>query len=154
MRRQWAPIVDEAAEYAGGGATLRQVHYRLVSNPSNEYRNDENDYKQLSRKTAKARRQGSFPGLTDRTRSIEWRGGSSSVAEALSDAASGYQRNNPKGSRSRPGLSSKRRHFLDRSRSGLSRMGTRMLRSADMEARQSSTPSTRRLGVELALKRS
>jgi hypothetical protein len=48
--------------------TLRQVHYRLVAEATGGYQNTQNDYKNLSRLTAEARRNGGFPPLLDRTR--------------------------------------------------------------------------------------
>lgn len=51
------------------GVTLRQLFYRLVSQQM--IPNSVSAYKVLSRKTAEARREGTFPALIDRTRAIE-----------------------------------------------------------------------------------
>lgn len=60
-------IVDEAEV----GMTLRQLHYRLVSTPTLGYPNTQAAYKGLSSRSAKARREGTFPALIDRTRRVE-----------------------------------------------------------------------------------
>ena len=74
-RRPWTPIVERAAaivrEYETA-VTLRQVHYRLVAEGDQTgYRNTSSDYKILSRITSDARREGTFPPLLDRTRTID-----------------------------------------------------------------------------------
>ena len=74
MGRTWSLIVAEAANIANSYATpvtLRQLHYRLVaSNRISGYTNTQGCYKQLSALTAEARRAGSFPPLSDRTRGV------------------------------------------------------------------------------------
>jgi hypothetical protein len=69
---------------------LRQVFYRLVAACLIE--NSESDYKQLSRRSAELRRQGRFPPLLDRTRTINWPPTSESPGEALAELAEGYRR--------------------------------------------------------------
>lgn len=73
-RRDWAVIIDEAEQIAGSystAVTLRQLHYRLVATGIGGYVNDLNSYKRLSELTAEARRAGTFPALSDRTRGVE-----------------------------------------------------------------------------------
>jgi hypothetical protein len=67
----WPPIIARAAEIVRSydtGVTLRQLHYRLVSEQA--YANTQNNYKRLSELTAVARRAGTFPDLVDRGRAI------------------------------------------------------------------------------------
>ena len=71
-RRDWLPIVELAREIVESydtGVTLRQLFYRLVSREI--LRNTKADYTALSKQTADARRNGSFPSLLDNTRSID-----------------------------------------------------------------------------------
>lgn len=72
-RVRWPAVIAEAAKIAGsyddsGGATLRQVYYRLVS--LGLIANTSSAYSRLSDLTAEGRRNGTFPRLVDRTRSI------------------------------------------------------------------------------------
>lgn len=67
----WDAIVAESARIVSSystGVTLRQLFYRLVS--AQILPNTQNSYKGLSRYTARARREGWFPDLIDRNRSI------------------------------------------------------------------------------------
>jgi hypothetical protein len=70
-KHRWSAILDQAAaivrSYATG-VTLRQLFYRLVA--AEVLPNTVNSYKALSSKTAAARRDGWFPALIDRTRTI------------------------------------------------------------------------------------
>ena len=71
-RIDWKTLLVEAAaivESYDTGVTLRQLFYRLVSNGS--LRNVRASYTTLSARTAKARREGSFPSLIDDTREID-----------------------------------------------------------------------------------
>jgi hypothetical protein len=71
-RIAWDPIVTRAAEIVESyeiGVTLRQLFYRLVAEET--LPNTQQAYKGLSRVTAKARREGTFPSLVDGTRGIE-----------------------------------------------------------------------------------
>ncbi len=96
--RNWNPIIEEAARHAnGGGATLRQLHYLLVSNPDNEYKNTKDDYTSLSRLSAKARRAGTFPTLTDHTATVHVSSGDSSPIDTLRSAAESYRRDYKEG---------------------------------------------------------
>jgi hypothetical protein len=67
----WPVVVRQAAEIAGSydtPVTLRQLFYRLVAAlilPNSQYA-----YKQLSARTAEARRDGWFPDLIDQVRTI------------------------------------------------------------------------------------
>jgi hypothetical protein len=97
-RKDWAPIVARAAEIVRSyetAVTLRQVHYRLVAEAEltdSGYRNTESDYKNLSRLTAAARRDGEFPPLLDRTRTIDRPTTYESPREALDAIAYWYRR--------------------------------------------------------------
>ena len=67
----WTETVERAAAIAESydtGVTLRQLFYRLVSELA--LPNTQNAYKELSRHTAAARRNGGFPRLIDQGRSI------------------------------------------------------------------------------------
>lgn len=71
-RLHWASITQVAAEIVNSystSVTLRQLYYRLVAR--GVIPNNVSSYKTLSKKTAEARREGWFPDLIDRTRSIE-----------------------------------------------------------------------------------
>jgi hypothetical protein len=97
-RKTWQPIIGRAAaivEEYNTAVTLRQVHYRLVAEAEltgSGYLNTENDYKNLSRLSAEARRNGTFPQLLDRTRTIERATTWESPVEALQDLAKWYRR--------------------------------------------------------------
>jgi hypothetical protein len=72
-RIDWSLVIPAAASIVRSydtNVTLRQLHYRLVSDPSLGYPNTTNAYKSLSSKTAELRRLGEFPRLHDRTRSV------------------------------------------------------------------------------------
>ena len=79
-RRSWSPIVARAAELVlafqerfGRPPTLRRIHYELVTDMSATeagYRNTLGDYKELSRRTARGRRQGSFPDFSESVRDL------------------------------------------------------------------------------------
>jgi len=70
-RTDWSEVVNHAAtivdEY-DTPVTLRQLFYRLVADGT--LPNIQTAYQTLSARTAEARREGSFPDLIDRTRSI------------------------------------------------------------------------------------
>jgi hypothetical protein len=93
VRKEWAPILDRAAEIVEEyetAVTLRQVFYRLVA--AGLIENSESDYKHLSRRSAELRRLGAFPALLDRTRAIERHPTWASPAEALDLIARAYRR--------------------------------------------------------------
>ena len=72
VRIAWPLVVARAAEIVESydtGVTLRQLFYRLVSELV--IPNTTNAYKELSRHTATARREGDFPALIDQGRSVE-----------------------------------------------------------------------------------
>jgi hypothetical protein len=99
-RRNWGPIIVEAADYAqrfDGNVTLGQLHYMLVSNPNNEYRNVESDYTQLSSRTAEARRRDLFPDLVDHIRSIDRPPSWDSPRDVIEAVASQYRRDRTEG---------------------------------------------------------
>jgi hypothetical protein len=97
-RKAWAPIVERAAAIVGeydSAVTLRQIHYRLVAEAEatgSGYANTENDYKNLSRLTAAARREGTFPPLLDSTRGIEQTTTFEGPRDALAALAEWYRR--------------------------------------------------------------
>jgi hypothetical protein len=69
----WSQVItraDEIVREYDTAVTLRQLHYRLVSEAVGGYTNTISAYKRLSELSAKARRRGSFPPLVDLTRSI------------------------------------------------------------------------------------
>ena len=80
MRRAWPPIIERARELAlafearcGRPPILRRLHYELVSDASvtaATYRNTPSDYEQLSELTAEARRDGTFPDLSENVRRL------------------------------------------------------------------------------------
>jgi hypothetical protein len=73
-RRNWQPIIEAAVAIVNEYdylITLRQLHYRLLSMPALGYGTAKKDYDYLSQKTASARREGTFPPLSDQTRFIE-----------------------------------------------------------------------------------
>lgn len=80
-RRSWPPIIDRARELVetfttrfGRYPTLRRLHYELVVcvlATGFGYRNVQDDYKELSRLTARGRREGAFPELSESARSLE-----------------------------------------------------------------------------------
>lgn len=82
VRISWPLILERAAAIVRSyntsehptGVTLRQLFYRLLSEPE-PYKlpNTQVAYKALSRTTARARRAGNFPALIDETRKIEQR---------------------------------------------------------------------------------
>jgi hypothetical protein len=72
-RINWNAVLPKAAAFVNEydtPVTLRQLHYRLVSTPELKYPNTVGAYKSLSSRTAELRRQGRFPDLADRTRTI------------------------------------------------------------------------------------
>ncbi len=70
-RRDWKAILAQAAGIIADydtGVTLRQLFYRLVA--AEILPNSRTAYQTLSKVSAEARRQGTFPALIDRTRTI------------------------------------------------------------------------------------
>ena len=71
-RTNWTDVLTVAAEivdsYTDTSVTLRQLFYRLVA--AEVLPNTTTAYKTLSARTAEARREGTFPDLIDRTRTI------------------------------------------------------------------------------------
>jgi len=99
-RRSWAPILARAAEIVASYATavtLRQLHYRLVSDPALDYSNTLGDYKQLSAKTAALRRDREFPPLADLTRGIEQEWWNVSAGEAAQEALERFRLDRSRG---------------------------------------------------------
>lgn len=71
-QRNWTEILEQAREIVNSyntQVTLRQLYYRLVSRGA--IPNNRSAYAMLSKKTAQARRDGTFPDLVDRTRGID-----------------------------------------------------------------------------------
>lgn len=97
-RVDWSVILERAAAIVASyetGVTLRQLFYRLVA--SSRLPNTVNAYKGLSRVTAEARRQCSFPALLDRTRAIHRNASFTGVADARSWLADIYRRDRTEG---------------------------------------------------------
>lgn len=91
-RIAWPRIIARAAEIVRGydtGVTLRQLHYRLVSEQL--YPNTQTCYKRLSALTAEARRAGAFPDLIDRGRAIHRFMAFRGVIDALEDTRAVYR---------------------------------------------------------------
>ena len=95
---EWGHVLYEARAIVASydtGVTLRQLFYRLVA--AQLIANTMAKYKGLSRVTAEARRDGTFPDLTDRTRKIYVAGAYTSPGQALADAADSYRRDRTEG---------------------------------------------------------
>lgn len=101
MKRDWKTVLSRAVHHAhheyrafGTAPTLRRLHYLLVSDAeaaSAGYVNSQNCYKQLSEKSATARRGGLFPDLTDRTRTVSYARGYANPASLLKSVAYAYR---------------------------------------------------------------
>lgn len=91
-RIEWGHVLERAAAIVTSyetGVTLRQLFYRLVS--EQRIPNTTSAYKNLSRTTAEARREGWFPALIDRGRVIHRDPSWSSPAHALRALAEQYR---------------------------------------------------------------
>jgi hypothetical protein len=91
-RIDWPVIIERAARIVRSydtSVTLRQLFYRLVSEQL--LPNSQTAYKGLSARTAEARRQGGFPPLIDRGRSIHRHACWDSPADALEALAAQYR---------------------------------------------------------------
>jgi len=96
--KKWMPILQEAAEIVRSYSTLvtlRQLYYRLVA--LGRIENLPARYKDLSASSAIARREGWFPDLLDRTRSIHVDRGFSGPKEARSWLRRVYRRDRTEG---------------------------------------------------------
>lgn len=94
----WPALLVHAAaivESYDTSVTLRQLFYRLVSRAI--LPNTTNAYKSLSRYTARARRDGTFPSLMDRTRTIHRYQSFSGPGEAREWLAQIYRRDRTEG---------------------------------------------------------
>jgi len=92
---KWPPIIERAREIVLSydvAVTLRQLHYRLVSEPALGYVNNLNCYKRLSSLTAEGRRLGTFPQLSDLSRSITEEIGFANTGDALDYLSRIYRR--------------------------------------------------------------
>ncbi len=98
-RIEWGPVLVRAAaivrSYEDTSVTLRQLHYRLVAEQL--VPNTKNAYSTLSDRTAKARRAGTFPELTDRDRHIHRHAAWDSSQNALDSIAAQYRRDRTDG---------------------------------------------------------
>jgi hypothetical protein len=95
-RLRWVPIIERAAEVAGGTLmTLRQCFYILVS--EGRVPNVDTSYKQLSRLSAEARREGWFPSFIDGTREIFAYRSFDGIADAIGDTVATYRRDRTEG---------------------------------------------------------
>ena len=92
-RIQWGHVLDVARGIVlayDTAVTLRQLHYRLVARQL--IPNTSTAYKRLSERTAEARRNGTFPELIDRTRSIHSHLSYASPGEAIRETVTIYRR--------------------------------------------------------------
>lgn len=97
-RREWPEIVRQAAQIVGSydtGVTLRQLFYRLVA--VGTLPNTQSAYKCLSARTAEARRNGTFPDLIDRGRSIHRDGTFAGPEQAREWLSAIYRRDRTEG---------------------------------------------------------
>src|SRR5438034_1201445 len=97
-RLDWPHIVEQAAVIVRSyttGVTLRQLFYRLVV--AALLPNLSGAYKRLSATTAAARREGTFPALVDRTRTIHRYRTFQGVADARAWLADVYRRDRTEG---------------------------------------------------------
>src|SRR5262245_37573890 len=104
---KWPPIIERAREIVLSydvAVTLRQLHYRLVSEPTLGYPNREGPYKRLSSLTAEGRRDGTFPPLADLSRSITEEIGFSGTRDALDYLSQIYRRTRTEGQKIIPVL--------------------------------------------------
>ena len=100
MSIKWAPVLEAGVAIVEGydtQVTLRQLFYRLVA--VGLVPNTTTAYKNLSRQTALARRDGVFPSLADNTRSIVQAASWGSVREALDALVGQYRRDRTEGQR-------------------------------------------------------
>ena len=97
-RLDWETILRRAAEIVRSYSTpvtLRQLHYRLVSEQI--YPNTQSAYKGLSAKSAQARREGWFPALLDRGRAIHEYATWETPRDAVEEALNVYRRDRTAG---------------------------------------------------------
>jgi hypothetical protein len=100
VRRDWQPILDRAVQLVDAFTarfdrppTLRRLHYELVTDVSATaagYRNVSDDYKELSRRTSRDRRNGSFPDMSENARSlsqVEWFADADDLREHVREVA-------------------------------------------------------------------
>ena len=98
MRLKWPAILEHAARLTRSydtPVTLRQLFYRLVA--AELLPNTTSAYKQLSSRTAEARREEGFPALVDRTRNIHREGSFESPHEARRWLERVYRRDRTEG---------------------------------------------------------
>ena len=99
-RNDVLPVAKAIVESYDTGVTLRQLLYRLVSLKEGErgrVPNTKSAYEQLSLNTAEARRNGTFPDLSDQRRSITQRGGWSSPRATILASRRFYNRDRTEG---------------------------------------------------------
>jgi hypothetical protein len=97
-RIEWPAIIEHAAGIVRSystGVTLRQLFYRLVS--AQMIPNSQTAYKRLSSLTAEARREGTFPDLIDRGRSIHRRASWDNPRDAIGSLIRQYRRDRTSG---------------------------------------------------------
>lgn len=97
--KNWDAILEHAAAIVSSYSTrvtLRQLFYRLVADQT--LRNTRSEYGSLSKHTARARREGWFPELMDRTRDIErWHPLFQSTEEGYGWLKENYRRDRTEG---------------------------------------------------------
>lgn len=94
----WADILEHAAATVRSyptSVTLRQLFYRLVSDRT--LRNTTSEYQNLSSYSARARRAGTFPALTDRTSEVHVPTSWASPRELIEAARAQYRRDRTEG---------------------------------------------------------
>ncbi|MBM3147242.1 MAG: hypothetical protein FJ000_05020, partial [Actinobacteria bacterium] len=98
-RTCWKDVLAQARtiveSYEDTGVTLRQLFYRLVA--AELVPNTKNAYQTLSKRSAEARRDGTFPDLIDHTRQIHRYLSYRSPEAALADLRSFYRRDRTEG---------------------------------------------------------
>lgn len=92
LATQFAAEIEESS---GVRPTLRQLFYRLVS--AQVLRNTASEYSALAQRSAQARRDGDFPELIDRGRSVHRLAAWASSRDAMGDLIGGYHRDRTAG---------------------------------------------------------
>ncbi|MBA7545981.1 hypothetical protein ES705_38363 [subsurface metagenome] len=127
-RLNWQSILIRAADIVQSydtGVTLRQLFYRLVA--AQVIPNTQSAYKTLSDRTAKARREGVFPALIDRTRAIHRNIFFDDPRQALTWLAEIYQRNRTEGQAAAVYLGVEKHGIVNQLRSWFGRFGIRIV---------------------------
>jgi hypothetical protein len=127
-RLDWRLILERAAKIVESydtGVTLRQLFYRLVS--AQVLPNKQTAYKTLSERTAEARRQGEFPALIDRTRTIYRNVSFSGPADARRWLADIYRRDRTEGQETALYLGVEKHGIVNQLRAWFGHYGVRVI---------------------------